>query len=129
MMVAGARVMVVEDNALVAWDIEAMLQEAGYTVLGPLATVAAALAFSTNNGQTPSCWTSIFRTRSATPIATVLKDLGVPFALLTGVDDTAIQGELLHIPRLAKPFGSEDIREMVLLLLELGSVPQSAEQL
>jgi DNA-binding response OmpR family regulator len=128
-MAAGARVMVVEDNALVALDIEAMLQEAGYTVLGPLATVAAALAFLAEVRPDAVLLDLKLQDGSATPIATVLGDLGVPFALLTGMDHAAIDGALLRMPRLAKPFGSEDIREMVLSLLELGPAPASVEQL
>ena len=128
-MVAGARVMVVEDNALVALDIEAMLQEAGYTVLGHLATVAAALAFLAEVRPDAVLLDLKLQDGPATPIATVLGDLGVPFALLTGMDHTAIDEALLRMPRLAKPFGSEDIREMVLSLLELGPAPASVEQL
>jgi DNA-binding response OmpR family regulator len=126
-MAAGARVMVVEDNAVVAMDIEAMLREAGYTVLGPLASVAAALAFLDEVRPDAVLLDLKLQDGSATPIATVLGDLGVPFALLTGMDNTAIDVALLRMPRLAKPFGSEDIRGMVLSLLEVGPAPASAE--
>ena len=128
-MVAGARVMVVEDNAVVAWDIEAMLQEAGYTVLGPLASVAATLAFLDEVRPDAVLLDLKLQDQVATPIANALVATGIPFALLTGMDDTAIEGELLQIPRLAKPFGSEAIREMVLSLLELRPAPQLVEQL
>jgi DNA-binding response OmpR family regulator len=63
----------------------------------------------------------------ATSVATALVATGIPFALLTGMDSTAIDVALLRMPRLAKPFGSEDIRGMVLSLLEWGPAPASAE--
>ena len=58
----------------------------------------------------------------ATPIAHALVAIGVPFALLTGMDSSAIVVELSHMPRLTKPFGAE--------VLELGApAPPSMEKL
>ena len=39
-----ARILVVEDEALIAMDLQALLEEAGYCVLGPANTSEAALA-------------------------------------------------------------------------------------
>ena len=43
-----ARVLVVEDEALIAMDLQALLEEAGYQVLGPANSSAAALALIDN---------------------------------------------------------------------------------
>ena len=40
----SASVLVVEDEALIAMDLQALLEEAGYRVLGPANTIAAAMA-------------------------------------------------------------------------------------
>ena len=41
---SGACVLVVEDEALIAMDLQAVLEEAGYRVLGPANSTAAAMA-------------------------------------------------------------------------------------
>ena len=44
-----ARILVVEDEALIAMDLQALLEEAGYNVLGPANTSEAALALIAND--------------------------------------------------------------------------------
>jgi DNA-binding response OmpR family regulator len=127
-MVAGARVLVVEDSAMIAMDIEVMLQDAGHTVLGPLTSVAATLAFLAAERPDAVLLDLNLQDEVATPVANALVATGIPFALLTGMDNAAIDVALRRIPRLAKPFGSGDIREMVLSLLEPRPAPQLVEQ-
>ena len=43
-MSASVSVLVVEDEALIAMDLQALLEEAGYRVLGPANSTAAAMA-------------------------------------------------------------------------------------
>ena len=45
----NARILVVEDEALIAMDLQALLEEAGYHVLGPANSSAAALALIDND--------------------------------------------------------------------------------
>ena len=46
-------VLVVEDEFLIAMDLEAMLREHGWRVLGPAATVEEALRLLDGGGETP----------------------------------------------------------------------------
>ncbi len=49
MMPATVSVLVVEDEALIAMDLQALLEEAGYHVLGPANSTAAAMALLDGN--------------------------------------------------------------------------------
>ena len=113
----GASILVVEDDAFIAMGIKAMLQDSGCMVLGPLASVSAALAML--EVQQPAAVLLDLKLADglATPIAAVLTARGVPFALLTGMDGTEIEAALSFTPRLGKPFGSHEVEETLRRLL------------
>lgn len=114
------RVLVVEDEALVAMHITDILECAGFEIIGPCSTVAQALD---QLGQPNSCDAAILdaqlRNESALPIAERLTKLGIPFVVATGYNRGQLSGELALAPIMAKPVDAEavvrQLREMLLL--------------
>jgi CheY-like chemotaxis protein len=121
---AGARVLVAEDQALLALDLEMPLRELGCAVLGPAASVAEALRLVGPGRPDAALLDLNLLDGSAVPVAAALASAGVPFALLTGhagelPDHPALRGA----PRLDKPFGGGELRQALARLL--GQAPAS----
>ena len=75
----GLVVLVVEDEFLIAMDLEAMLRDHGWRVLGPAATVAEALHLL-EDGEMPDVALLDVNLRGETvvPVAEVLRERGEP---------------------------------------------------
>ena len=82
----GRLVLVVEDEFLIAMDLELLLQRHGWRVLGPAATVAEALRLLA--GETPdvALLDVNLRGEPVTPVAEELRARGVPFVLASAYD-------------------------------------------
>ena len=100
---AGRRVLVVEDNFLIALNLGECLGEGGAEVIGPCASAAEALAaiaaggidcavVDLNLGEGPDFTT-----------AAALREAGIPFALATGYDGGSVPEEFATVPMLQKP--------------------------
>ena len=103
----GQVVLVVEDEFLIAWDLELLLERHGWRVLGPAATVAEALRLL-DGGETPGAalLDVNLRGETVTPVAARLRALGVPFVLASAYDGPwlAAMG-LAGAPNVSKPAG------------------------
>ena len=84
----GRLVLVVEDEALIAMDLEARLERRGWRVLGPAATVARALRLLDGGGEMPvvALLDANLRGETVTPVAERLRALGVPFVVASAYD-------------------------------------------
>jgi CheY-like chemotaxis protein len=80
----GRRVLIVEDEFLLAIELEALLKEKGCEVLGPALTVEGALAFVYGEESDFALLDVNLKGLRATPVAAALRERGVPFVLLTG---------------------------------------------
>jgi DNA-binding response OmpR family regulator len=102
------RILIVEDESLIAMFISEMLETAGFEVVGPCQTVAQALA----QLAIPDCCDAAvldasLRNESAVPVAKALVALGVPFVVATGYNLSQLPAELAAAPILTKPVNSE----------------------
>ena len=120
---AGATVLVVEDEAIVAVELELTLAEFGCAVLGPAVSVADALALLDAGGGPPDAALLDvgLRGERSTAVAETLARAGVPFAVVTGYGDGFLDSPALaEAPRLAKPYDAAQVRDMLLALLGRG---------
>ncbi len=112
------RILLVEDEVLIALHIADALEDGGFTVIGPCQTVAQALRLLA----TPDCCDAVvldanLRDESALPVATTLKSLAIPFIVTTGYDRSQLRGELAAAPLLSKPLRTDDLIEQLQRLL------------
>ena len=114
----GWRILVVEDEWLLAEQIQAALEEAGAVVLGPAYSVEAALALL-GDGQLPdmALLDVNLRGKLVTPVALALAEQRVPFMLATAYAADGFDEMLLRqAPRIDKPFnGATVVRAMARL--------------
>ena len=73
------RILVVEDEYMVATELRRALQAADYEVMGPVATVAAALALMAETLPDAGVLDYGLRAETSTPVAQALRDQNVPF--------------------------------------------------
>jgi CheY-like chemotaxis protein len=106
----GRRVLVVEDEFLVAMELEGVLEQEGCDVLKPASTVSQALAVLEDERPEVVVLDVNLRGTRATPVAAALQDRGVPFVLITGYSDLQLnEPELRDAPRLSKPVSHRDL--------------------
>lgn len=112
-------ILVVEDEFLLAMELESILTEAGYRVLGPVSSVRTALALIAD--QTPDAAVldvNLGRER-VTPVAVALENRSIPFVIATAYSavDLANEPALAHARKLDKPTSPQALIEALQLIL------------
>jgi PAS domain S-box-containing protein len=108
----GRRVLVVEDEALVATMLREQLAALGYSVLGPAASVAAALALIQEQHPDVAVLDLNLGGELAYPAADLLAARGVPFVFITGYDGATVERRYAGVPVLAKPLDPQLLRHL-----------------
>lgn len=111
----GLRVLVLEDQFLIALEIEDVLARLGCTVLGPFSTVARALDLLGRVRVDFAILDVNLGDELSTPVAEALRARGVPFALSTGYDgcDRLPAGAFDGAPHLGKPIDFHQLAETI----------------
>ena len=111
------RILVVEDEWLIADALEGILQSLGYSVLGPAATVDQALTFITQERPDAVLLDIGLGESDSLPVAQILAREGIPFVLLSGhVSEGLAQGYESY-PLITKPVSEAVLRAHLLTLL------------
>lgn len=82
--VAPRRILVVEDEALVAMMVQDLLQDGGYTVVGPASRIAVALRLAENEALEAAVLDVNVAGETIFPVADILAGRGIPVVFLTG---------------------------------------------
>ena len=101
---SGRRVLVVEDEMMVAWLLQDMLTELGCVVIGPAASVGEALALIEVQGLDAAVLDVNLSGQMSYPVADVLVARGVPFIFSTGYASNRLQEGYRMFPVLQKPY-------------------------
>ena len=112
----GRRILVIEDDYLVAMTLTDLLEDAGASVLGPIGKVDEALAYIEDHAGTFDAAVLDVNLRGVKsyPIADSLAAREVRFVFATGYGSEALEKAYLGFPRCEKPF---DARSLVAALL------------
>ena len=97
------RVLLVEDEALVAMMIQEFLGECGRAVVGPIGTAAEALAAARQGDFDGAILDINLGDGMAYPVAEILAARGVPFVFLTGYEADTVDDRFSEVPILQKP--------------------------
>jgi DNA-binding response OmpR family regulator len=111
------RVLVVEDEAIIALLFETELLDAGAEVVGPAATIGEALrlieAAACDGGLSAAVLDIKLVDAEIRPVAERLAALGVPFLFATGYSDAAARKQHGGAPVLQKPLGVRELATAV----------------
>lgn len=115
-----ARVLLVEDDFIVAFDMQTMLEEQGAEVIGPASSVAHARSLLSNAEPNVAVLDVNLNGELVFPLAEDLQRRGIPFVFATAYadDDRLYPSSAQQAPRLAKPVLPNVLLRQVAKLLE-----------
>ena len=110
---AGLRILVVEDEMLVAVMIEDILSDETCQIVGPHATLAGAEAAARDEAYDFALLDVNLRGENARPVAEIVAARGVPFLLLSGYGAGAVPADRPDWRALGKPFGAQQLVDAI----------------
>lgn len=110
----GLRVLLLEDEALVAMLAESMLEDLGCQVIGPAMRNAQAIALAESGQPIDAALLDVnVHSETAFPAAEALRRRGVPVAFATGYGQAGLPPEWADAPTLQKPYALDQLREVL----------------
>lgn len=116
----GRRILVVEDEALIALDIAATFEDAGCTVIGPAATLQQARSLIAHTNFDVALLDANLDGEPVDELAAALTRRQIPFAFLTGYGPEALPPGYRSAALIRKPFMARQAIEAVGRLLADG---------
>lgn len=118
---SGRRLLIVEDEWLLALELQRIIEHLGATVVGPVGTVEAALQLLSDTLPDAALLDVNLREHRATLVAEACRDRGVPFVLVTGYGRLQLEEPVLQSAlRVQKPFDERAIHDAIATLLDKG---------
>lgn len=111
----GKRVLIVEDEALIAMLLGQMLEDQGIAAVGPAATLAEAETLVGGGDFDAALLDLNLEDGLSYPIADLLRAAATPFAFTSG--SASIDDAYADIPSLTKPFVQADVEKVLARLL------------
>ena len=116
-----AKILLVEDEFLIALDLQILLYRLGCDVLGPVGSVAEALVLLRHDRPDAAVLDINLRDGLVTPVIERLRAMEVPFVLVTARDTARLDDpRLLSLPALSKPVDERSLRQGLERLLRCG---------
>jgi CheY-like chemotaxis protein len=115
-VLAGRRVLVLEDEAMVAWLLQDMLAEFGCVTVGPAVRVGEALAMIDAQAIDAAVLDVNLAGQMSYPVADQLVARGVPFVFATGYSRNRLLADYRGFPILRKPYQPAEMREALVSL-------------
>ena len=117
----GRRILVVEDEFLLALEVEAALASFGCFVAGPFAKLGKALVAARATRLDGAVLDINLNGEMVYPLAEFLDMAGVPFVFLTGYVPTDLPERFRRFRRLQKPLHAEKLRHIIRDMLHGGT--------
>jgi CheY-like chemotaxis protein len=115
---SGLRVLVVEDELLIAMDVEKLLRRLGCIALDTVSTIQQALRMLESELPDFAVLDVNLNGQLVTPVAEALREQGVPFVLVTGYGSERLHEKVLQdAPYLRKPVNGKQLASAITELL------------
>ncbi len=113
----SCRVLLVEDEALIAMQLKLDLEAEGHTVVGPYALLPESLRAAAEASFDIALIDINLGADNSAPIAEILDHRKIPFAFTTGYNDLVfLPPRLRDYPHLTKPYNPGDVKNLVKML-------------
>jgi DNA-binding NtrC family response regulator len=110
---AGRRILLAEDEGLIALELERMLVDFGCDVVGPVASVEGVLENAERGGFDGAVLDVNLRGRQIFEILPKLQGLGMRIVIASGYNDaTLFPPPFRAVPRIAKPFDERELKRI-----------------
>lgn len=117
----GRRILLVEDEMIVAWLLTDMLEELGCCVVGPVVSVAQALEAIGREPLDAALVDVNLGGEVSYPVADALKARSVPFLFSTGYDRGRLREGYRDLPMLQKPYHAAELEHVLTLMFMPGA--------
>lgn len=107
-------VLVVEDESLIAMNLEMILEDLGHSVIGPVMTLKDLEKILNSDFRADAAILDVnIAGEHIFPYARRLADLGIPLLFASGYGASGISDDLAHYPVVPKPYTEDDIAGML----------------
>jgi CheY-like chemotaxis protein len=122
---AGKRILIVEDETLIALEVQAMLEQQGANAVGPAGSPQAALKLIEAEKLDAALVDANLQGKPADEIAAALTRANIPFAFMSGYGRASLPQAFAKAALLAKPFAPEELISVVsnLVASRPGTIP------
>ncbi len=118
---AALPILVVEDEALIALDVEFILRGAGFGVIGPTASVSEACRLVREEAPAAAILDVNLGTEQVFPVADMLAARKIPFLFTSGYDAGILPPRHARRPLVLKPCRAEQLIEFLTAALDTKS--------
>lgn len=115
-MSEGLRILLVEDEPLIAFALEDLVLDLGYRVVGPAYNLTEALDLAETAAFDGAILDVNLNQQQSFPVAGILQGRGIPFLFATGYAEGGLSG-LEEAAVIAKPYGREQLSRALAALL------------
>lgn len=118
-VLAGLRILIVEDESLVAMLLETILEDLGCIPIGPASSVDEGMSAASDLKLDGALLDVNVAGQLVFPIAQTLKDRGVPFVFSTGYGEGGLPPEWRGQTTIQKPFTETAVHDALIKALSL----------
>lgn len=123
-----AKILIVEDEPLIALTLEDMLDELGYEVAGTVASLEEALSFVETNAPDGALLDVNLGRDRIDPVADALARKGCPFIFSTGEGGGALPAPHASRPYVAKPFRMHELAAVLKETIPVAGRPSNVNK-
>ncbi len=116
--VTAKRVLIVEDEVLLAMHLEDLLNDLGHEVVGQAMRIDEAMEIARDIIIDFAVLDINVAGKKSFPVADILHQRSIPFAFATGYGTEGLMDGYRDFPVLEKPYGQEDLRRTIALVLQ-----------
>ncbi|WP_216333680.1 response regulator [Rhizobium sp. X9] len=110
------RILIVEDEVLVAMHLEDLLTEMGHQVIGPATRINDAMDLAREGDIDLAILDINVAGATSFPVADILRERGIPFAFATGYGTEGLVDGYRDVPALRKPYAHQDLERTIALI-------------
>jgi two-component SAPR family response regulator len=111
-LATGNRVLLVEDEILVAMMMRDILSDLGFSVIGPFSRLSEAMVAAVHNEIDAGIVDINLGGEFVYPVADVLVARGIPFVFVTGYGVESIEGRFGSVPIIKKPVQRQALQKI-----------------
>jgi CheY-like chemotaxis protein len=119
---AGRRILIVEDESLVAMLLETILEDMGCTPVGPASSIDEGLRLATSEQLDGALLDVNVAGRQIFPVAEALRERGVPFVFSTGYGEGGLPDEWRGQRTIQKPFTESAVHQALMAAIGVANV-------
>jgi CheY-like chemotaxis protein len=107
------RVLIVEDEVLLAMHLDGLLSALGHEVTGQAMRIDKAMVLARESDIDFAVLDINVAGTKSFPVADILRQRGIPFAFATGYGTEGLIDKYLNTPALRKPYSQEDLERVI----------------